>query len=165
MRCSRSIEILGRPDLKFFHNMAKPVLKFKLLSENAKLPQYAHPEDACFDLYSTEHVVLKPLERYLFMTGITADVPCDWYVSIRDKSGLAVKHGLHVLGGVIDAEYTGEWGVILINLGSVDHMIEVGDKIAQAQLAPAPRVEILEVESLDNNVLRGDGGFGSTGRK
>ncbi|MEK7521591.1 MAG: dUTP diphosphatase [Patescibacteria group bacterium] len=145
--------------------MNKPVLKFKLLSPEAKLPQYAHPEDACFDLYSTEHVVLKSLERHVFMTGITADIPKNWYVSICDKSGLAAKQGLHVLGGVVDAEYTGEWGVILINLGSEDYTVEVGDKIAQAQLVPAPRVELVEVESLDLNVLRGEGGFGSTGKK
>ncbi len=139
------------------------VLKFKKLHETAVVPSYAHTDDAGFGIYSIEEKVLKPMEYYAVATGISSEIPNDYFVSVRDRSSMAVK-GLHVMGGVIDSGYRGVWKVIMINLGKEDYKIEVGDKIAQGilQNAKQPKIEI--VEDLSDS-SRGKGGFGSTGRK
>lgn len=144
--------------------MASPVLRFKLLSPKAKLPQYAYSDDAGFDLRSTETVALKVGQRHTFQLGLVSEIPSGWFVSIRDKSGLASKHGLHTMGGVIDSGYRGEWAVVLINHGDQGYTVEKGDKIAQGILQQAPQAEIVEVSEL-SETTRGGGGFGSTGRK
>ena len=138
------------------------VLKFKKLHETAVVPSYAHTDDAGFGIYSIEEKVLKPMEYYAVATGISSEIPNDYFVSVRDRSSMAVK-GLHVMGGVIDSGYRGEWKVIMINLGNEDYKIEVGDKIAQGilQNAKQPKIEIVEDLS---DTARGSGGFGSTGR-
>lgn len=137
-------------------------LKFKKLQKNAVIPKYDHTDDAGFGIYSIEEKVLKPMEYYAISTGISSEIPNDCFVSFRDRSSMAVK-GLHVMGGVIDAGYRGEWKVILINLSGTDYKIEVGDKIAQGILQSAKQVKIEIVEDL-SNTSRGSGGFGSTGR-
>lgn len=144
--------------------MTKPTIKFKLLSPDAKLPSYAHNDDAGFDIYSVESVTLEPGQRHIFKTSLTSEIPQGWFISFRDKSGLAAKHGLHTLGGVIDAGYRGEWGVILVNNGQEAVTIEKRDKISQGILQPAEQAEIVEVEDL-SGTQRGEGGFGSTGKK
>ncbi|MDO8599858.1 MAG: dUTP diphosphatase [bacterium] len=143
----------------------KPVIKFKKLNPEAIIPHYAHADDAAFDLYSTEETVLWPGRRYVFKLGIASEFSNGWYVSIRGKSGLALKYGIDVLAGVIDAGYRGEWGVVLVNLGEQPMNVEKGDKIAQASLLPLPdQAVIKEVEEISDSE-RGKGGFGSTGRK
>lgn len=146
--------------------MAKrPVLKFKKLNAEAKIPKYAYPNDAAFDLYSTEEVVIWPGKRYTFQIGIASEIPAGWYVSIRGRSSLALKYGIDVLAGVIDAGYRGEWGVVLVNLGEQPLQVEKGDKIAQASILPLPdQARIIEAEKLSGSE-RGVRGFGSTGRK
>ncbi len=139
------------------------MLKFKLLHKNAKLPVNDHPDDAGFGIYSIEEKVLKPMEYYAVATGISSEIPKNYFVSIRDRSSMAIK-GLHVMGGVIDSGYRGEWKVIIINLNSYDYKIEVGDKIAQGILQSAKQAEIEITEDLSDS-SRGTGGFGSTGRK
>lgn len=141
----------------------KPVLKFKLLSSNAKLPEYAHKDDAGMDVYSIEEKTLTPGERYIFKTGISAEIPEGYFISIRDKSSVPAKFGLHTMGGVIDAGYRGELGIIMINLGQGSHTVQVGDKIAQAVLQPVAHAEIVQSEEL-SQTQRGEGGFGSTGK-
>lgn len=143
--------------------MASPELKFKLLSPQAKLPQYAHEGDAGFDLFSAETVTLAPGQRHVFRIGIASEIPLGYFVSIRDKSGLAVNKGLHVLGGVIDSGYRGEWGVVLVNLGDTECTVEKVDKVAQGILQKAPRAEIVITDEL-SATARGGGGFGSTGK-
>ncbi len=139
------------------------IIKFKKIHDLAVLPSYAHTDDAGFGIYSIEEKVLKPMEYYAVATGISSEIPNDYFVSVRDRSSMAVK-GLHVMGGVIDSGYRGDWKVIMINLGKEDYKIEVGDKIAQGilQNAKQPKIEI--VEDLSDS-SRGKGGFGSTGRK
>lgn len=146
--------------------MAKqPVIKFKKLNPLAKIPTYAHEGDAAFDLYSTEEVVVWPGRRYVFQIGIASEFTSGWYISIRGKSGLALKYGIDVLAGVIDAGYRGEWGVVVVNLGDQPWQIEVGDKVAQASLLPLPQqAKIEEIKDLSSSE-RGKGGFGSSGRK
>ena len=138
------------------------ILKLKKIHQNAIIPKYDHVDDAGFGLYSIEEKVLKPMEYYAVATGISSEIPQDYFVSIRDRSSMAIK-GLHVMGGVIDAGYRGEWKVILINLSGADYKIEVGDKIAQGILQSAKQAKIEITEDL-SNTSRGEGGFGSTGR-
>lgn len=137
-------------------------LKFKKLHQDAVIPSYAHTDDAGFGIYTIEEKILKPMEYYAVATGISSEIPNDYFVSFRDRSSMAVK-GLHVMGGVIDSGYRGEWKVILINLSGVGYKIEVGDKIAQGilQSSKQPKIEIVEDLS---NTSRGEGGFGSTGK-
>ena len=85
-------------------------------------------------------------------------------VELSEKRGLAAKHGLHTMGGVIDAGYRGEWGVILVNNGQEVVTIEKGDKIAQGIMQQAEQAQIELVEVLEDTE-RGEGGFGSTGKK
>jgi dUTP pyrophosphatase len=138
-------------------------LKFKRLKPETILPKYAHATDAAFDLCSTENYVLKPGERRVFFTGLAAEIPEGHFVWFRGRSSLATKAGLEVMAGIIDSEYRGDWGVILINLGSEPYEIKVGDRIAQAILLPVNHPEISEVEELPPSG-RGEGRFGSTGR-
>lgn len=138
------------------------ILKFKKLHADAVIPKYDHPDDAGFGIYSLEEKKLKNLEYYAVATGISSEIPKNYFVSFRDRSSMAVK-GLHVMGGVIDAGYRGEWKVILINLSGADYKIEVGDKIAQGILQSAKQAKIEIVEDL-SNTSRGEGGFGSTGK-
>lgn len=141
----------------------RPTLKFKLLEKTAKLPQYAHDTDAGFDIFSTETVTIKKGERKILKTGLSSEIPKGWYVQFFDKSGVAVKLGLHALGGVIDSAYRDEWGVIMINLGEKRVKIEKGDKIVQGVFLPITQPKIVETKKLSQE-NRG-GGFGSTGRK
>lgn len=140
-------------------------LKIKL-DEGAKLPTYAHSEDACCDIYSNEDYVLKVNEYKTIKTGVYMDVPRGWEVQVRSKSGMAAKHGVFVLNapGIIDAGYTGEFGVILKNLGNEDYEIKKGDKIAQLALVPVYKMKFKKVTEL-KKTARGNGGFGSTGKK
>lgn len=142
----------------------KPVLKFNLLKPGAKLPQYAHEDDAGMDLFSLETVTVNSGERHVFQLGIAAEIPENHFVSIRDKSSVPSKFGVHCAGGVIDSGYRGEWAVIIMNPSKESHTVEAGDKLAQAILQPVAHAEITEVDKL-NETARGTGGFGSTGRK
>lgn len=144
--------------------MVKPVLKFKLLTKDTKLPQYAHPGDAGFDLYSTEEKTLRAGEWYPFRTGLASEFPPGFYVEVRGRSGLAHHHAIHVLGGTIDTGYRGEWQVILINLGKKSYKVEADERIAQGVLLPVAQAKIIESGKL-SQTRRGEGGFGSTGRK
>ncbi len=117
------------------------------------------------DLRSADNLILKPGARALVATGIAIALPENFEAQVRPRSGLAVKHGITVLNspGTIDADYRGEIKVPLINLGTEDFVISRGDRIAQMVVAPVTMAELVEVESLDET-LRGDGGFGSSGR-
>lgn len=136
------------------------------LDEGAKMPTYAHKEDACCDIYSNEDVILKVNEHRVIKTGVYMDVPKGWEVQIRSKSGMAAKSGVFVLNapGIVDAGYTGEFGVILKNLGDKDYEIKRGDKIAQLALVPVYKMKFKSVMNL-KKTERGNGGFGSTGIK
>jgi dUTP pyrophosphatase len=140
------------------------LLKFLRLNREAIIPKYAHPGDAGMDLYSLETHVLKPLERHEFALGFAIELPKGFVALIWDKSGLAFKQGLHVLGGVVDATFRGECKVSLVNLNKKSYKIQKGDKIAQLLIQPIAQATIKEVNILTNS-KRGVGGFGSTGRR
>ena len=136
--------------------------------EGLPLPSYQSAHAAGFDLVAAVPedgpVSLAPSDRVLIPTGLAFALPEGHEAQIRPRSGLALKHGVTVLNspGTIDADYRGEIKVILINLGSDTFLIQRGDRIAQAIIAPVTHVDIVPVETLDDTD-RGDGGFGSTG--
>jgi dUTP pyrophosphatase len=138
------------------------ILKFKKLISEAVIPQFATVGDVGFDLFCLEEKTLAPGERYLFKIGLASEIPENHFVVIKPRSGLAVKAGIDVLAGVIDAGYRGEWGVVLINLGKENYTFFKGDKIAQGLLLRFNQPEIVEVNSL-SEAERGEKGFGSSG--
>ncbi len=135
---------------------------FERIHAKAHVPVYAHPGDAGMDLFSLEDKPLAPGERYLFKLGVKSVIPAGHFVSFRDKSSLGSK-GIHVLCGVIDAGYRGEWMVQLINLSQQTYECKQGDKIAQALVIPIAAPEVIE-GAVSEETSRGTGGFGSTGR-
>lgn len=108
---------------------------------------------------------LEQMHRALVPTGLRVEIPEGFEVQIRPRSGLALKFGVTVLNapGTIDSDYRGELGVVLVNLGAEPFVIGHGDRIAQMIVAPAPQARFDLVERLGETV-RGEGGFGSTGR-
>jgi dUTP pyrophosphatase len=135
---------------------------------DASLPAYATGASSGMDLHACidEPIVLKPLERALVPTGIAIGLPEGYEAEVRPRSGLAIQFGLTVLNapGTIDADYRGEIKVILINLGESPYEIKGGDRIAQVVFKSTARARWKEVESLPESA-RGEGGFGSTGRR
>ncbi len=138
-------------------------LKIKKLYEDTKMPSYAHPGDVGMDMFSIEDYDLKPGERRVFFVGFAMEFEIGYAAIVKDKGSLPVKGGLHVLGGVYDAGYRGEYNVMLINLGQEIYHISKGDKIAQLVIYPVEIAELEEVKELSNS-SRGEGRFGSTGK-
>ena len=138
----------------------------KRLVEEAKLPTKSTEWSAGADLCSTQSVVIPPGKWVAVPTGLSVEIPQDFEIQIRPRSGLAAKHGVTVLNapGTIDSDYRGEIKVLLINHGTDDFYIAVGDRIAQAVLAPVSPACYLDAYRELSKTKRGDGGFGSTGR-
>ena len=132
------------------------------------LPLYSTKQSSGLDLRANiiDEIILTPFERKLIPTGLSISVPDGYEAQVRPRSGLAYKKGITVLNspGTIDADYTGEVGVILINLSSEELIIEDGERIAQMVIAKHERAEWIEAEILEET-FRGSGGFGSTGTK
>ena len=133
-----------------------------------QLPTYATVGSAGMDLKAntSEPITLKPMDRYLFPTGIYIQLPEGYEAHIRPRSGLAVKYGITVTNapGTVDADYIGEVGVSLINLSNETFVIQPGERIAQMVIAKYEKITWNEVTTLDETE-RGSGGFGSTGMK
>jgi dUTP pyrophosphatase len=129
------------------------------------LPAYATEGAAGLDLRADEGCTLAPGERRLVPTGLALGLPPGHEGQVRPRSGLAVRHGIGMVNapGTIDADYRGEVGVVLVNLGDEPFEVARGDRIAQLVVAPVARVDVVEVEALGGSG-RGEGGFGSTGR-
>ena len=129
------------------------------------LPEYATPASAGVDLRASEGCVIPSGGRALVPTGLRIALPEGYEAQVRPRSGLALEHGVTLPNspGTIDADYRGEIGVILMNLGQEPFVVEPGDRIAQMVVAPVARVAWSEAEALDATE-RGEGGFGSTGR-
>lgn len=136
--------------------------------EGAAVPQYktegAAGADICACLESS--ITLKPFERAMIPTGLFFEIPPGYEIQVRPRSGLAAKNGVTVLNtpGTIDSDYRGEVKVILINLGKEDFVINNGDRIAQIVVAPVTNGNFIKADSL-SETERGEGGFGSTGKK
>lgn len=146
------------------------ICEIKIVTENGvKIPSYqtkgAAGCDICAFLNENESILLKKGERVLVPTGIKMEIPEDFEVQIRPRSGLAIKNGITCLNtpGTIDSDYRGEVKVILINLGNEDFEIKNGERIAQLVVAPVTQANFLSVDLL-NETERGSGGFGHTGK-
>lgn len=144
-------------------------MQIKILNKsNNPIPSYETKFSAGVDLRAniTEDVLLKPFERCLVKTGIFLEIPEGYEAQVRPRSGLALKKGISLVNspGTIDADYRGEIGVILINMSQEDFTVSHGDRIAQLVFAKCEQADWVEVEEL-NKTERGEGGFGSTGKK
>ncbi len=144
------------------------MLAVKIINTSAfPLPAYESDLAAGIDLRAaiSEPITLQPLERILVKTGLFLELPAGTEAQVRPRSGLALKQGITVLNapGTIDADYRGEVGVILINLGAETAVISPGDRIAQLVFARYEQAIFEEVNELTATV-RGAGGFGSTGK-
>lgn len=135
-------------------------------SEN-QLPGYETEFSAGMDLRANlcDSIVIKPLQRVLIPTGLYIELPIGYEAQIRPRSGLALKHGITVLNspGTIDSDYRGEIKVILVNLSNDDFIINNGERICQMVIAKHESAVVVNVNSLSDTV-RGDGGFGHTGK-
>jgi dUTP pyrophosphatase len=139
-------------------------IKIKRMHEAAKMPAYAHVGDVGLDVYSREETyTLQPGEKKNFMVGFALEFPVGYAAIMKDRSSMARTFGMHVMGGVYDAGYRGEYNVELINLSGTAQTIEHQQKIAQLVFFPVAIPELTEVEELSDST-RGEGRFGSTGK-
>ena len=142
-------------------------LKVKILVEsNSVMPTYASSQAAGLDLRTSIDFNLHPGERRLIPTGLRLEIPIGYEGQVRPRSGLALKNGISMVNspGTIDSDYRGEIGLILINHGSETFEAKQGDRIGQIVFAPVTRVELVQVEELEDS-SRGEQGFGSSGLK
>ncbi|MGM9826891.1 MAG: dUTP diphosphatase [Muribaculaceae bacterium] len=131
-------------------------------------PSYATPDAAGMDIRADldSPVTILPGDRALIPTGLRVAIPAGFEMQMRPRSGLALKHGITLANspGTIDADYRGPVGVIIINHGKEPFVVNPGERICQAVVAPVMQVSWNRVDSLPDTA-RGDGGFGHTGVK
>lgn len=143
------------------------VLKFQRLEHNKILPEYKTEGAAGMDLCAAieEPIVLKPLERTLVPTGLKIELEHGYEAQVRPRSGLSIKHGITLINcvGTIDEDYRGEVCVPIVNISNETYAIQPQERIAQMVIARAEQAKIEVVTELTDTV-RGEGGFGSTGK-
>lgn len=141
-------------------------IKIKKLRPNAILPDYQTEHSACMDLHACidEPIILKPLDRALIPTGLSIELPPGYESQIRARSGLAFKNGVALTNGMgtIDADYRGEYSVLMINFGNESFTVQPDMRIAQLLISKYEQVQWDQVDEL-GETKRGAGGFGSTG--
>lgn len=144
-------------------------MEIKILNKSRfEVPQYATLHSAGMDLRANieESITISPLARALVPTGLYIELPEGHEAQIRPRSGLAAKHGIGIVNspGTIDSDYRGEIKIILVNLSNEEFVLNPGERIAQMVVAKFERVEWIPVDQLEES-SRGEGGFGSTGKK
>ena len=144
-------------------------MKIKIVNKSKHpLPEYATPSSAGMDLRANidAPITLAPGERKLILTGIYIALPVGYEAQVRPRSGLALKYGIGLANmlGTVDADFRGQIGVILINLGQEDFVVNDGERIAQMVIAKHERAEWEVVDEL-GETERGEGGYGHTGVK
>lgn len=136
-------------------------------SENEP-PSYATEGSAGMDLRANlnESVIIQPLQRKIIPTGIFIELPIGYEAQIRPRSGLAIKSGITVINtpGTIDSDYRGEIMICLVNLSDAEFTVMNNDRIAQMIISKYEKITLVEALEL-TNTERGEGGFGSTGKK
>ena len=139
----------------------------KKLNSEVKLPKYKTDGSSGMDLMAhiKNPIYLKPKKSELIPTGLSIAIPDNTEIQIRPRSGLAAKNNISVLNtpGTIDSDYRGELKVILYNHGDEEFIVNNGDRIAQMVLVPIIKANLEEVKDLPKTI-RGEGGFGSTGK-
>lgn len=142
-------------------------IKIKRLNERAKIPTFGTEFSAGADLYCAEEHEISVCsgQKCSIGTGISMEIPEGYVGLVFARSGLACKNGLRLCNsvGVIDADYRGEIKVVLHNDSEYVREIKPGERVAQMIVMPYPKVSFIEVEEL-NNTVRGESGFGGTGR-
>ncbi|MGQ0673514.1 MAG: dUTP diphosphatase [Hyphomicrobium sp.] len=139
-------------------------------AEGLPLPAYQTPGAAGMDLLAAvpdrQPLTLAPGARSLVPTGLVLELPVGFEGQVRPRSGLALRHGITVLNspGTIDSDYRGEVQVLLVNLGDRPFVVERGERIAQLVVAAVQQAELV-VATAVAKTARGEGGFGSTGRR
>ena len=164
LKDSFGIDIQGLED-DLDENSGKVLVKYT--SDEGYELKYNYLSDSGFDLYSSEEITLSPLGRALVPTGIRFDIPEDFEIQVRSKSGLAINQGLMVLNspGTVDQGYTGEVKVIVFNVNPTPFTITKGMKIAQAVVSRCTGgkwVNLVKINKI-NSKDRNENGFGSTG--
>ena len=141
-----------------------PIWVKVITDDNALIPKYQTSGSAGCDLISTVDVVIPLGSRRIIGTGLKMEIPSGFGAMVCSRSGLAAKHGIHVLNGngIIDNDYVGEIKVILHNAGQEDFIIKKGDRIAQLLFFPIFQA-IFQTATKLAETIRGEGGFGSTG--
>lgn len=149
---------------KVYNYFTSTKIKYYSEDNNFSLTK-AHDSDACFDLQANNDFVVEPGKRDLISTGIFTELPKNWEIQVRSRSGLAWKHGIHVLNapGTIDSSYRGELKVIIHNTDNHIYNIKKGDRIAQIRFEKVPKVEVIK-SNINFTTDRGSKGFGSSGR-
>jgi dUTP pyrophosphatase len=147
-------------------------VKVVRLNKDLPLPEYKTKGSSGMDLYSSIYITIPSGQIQLIKTGIAIALPelndelFSLEAQVRPRSGMALKHGITVLNtpGTVDEDYRGEVGVILINHSGEDFVVNKGDRIAQLVFCIVAKMNLKEVDTLDETV-RGSGGFGHTGTK
>ena len=137
-------------------------LKVKRLSSDAILPHRGSEGAVGYDIHCVCDFALDGLHHICVPTGISVQLPTGVYGRVAPRSGLAVKHGVHILAGVIDPDYTGEIKVIMCSLNGSTMEFKKGDRIAQLVLERCEVPPVVEIDCMEET-LRGGRGFGSTG--
>lgn len=139
-------------------------LYVKKLSGSAQIPVRGTAGSAGYDLFSAHSHTIPPHQRRVCSTDIAVNIPPGCYGRVAPRSGLTVKHEIDVGAGVIDRDYIGNVGVVLINHSDKDFRVEAGMRIAQLILESCVEVDVEEVHDDFAATERGSGGFGSTGK-
>jgi dUTP pyrophosphatase len=153
--------VLKRPPPSEAEEVEVP-LKVKKLSPNATLPVRASIGAAGYDLFSAEDCTIEPRTRKVVKTDLSMAIPARHYGRVAPRSGLSFKFGIDIAAGVIDSDYRGPLGIVMVNNGTNAFEVKAGDRVAQLLLERVSTPEVEEVEELDDTV-RGTSGFGSTG--
>ncbi len=139
----------------------------KKLDPKVAIPSYKTKGASGMDLmaFVKEKIVIKPQTSALIPTGLSVAFSEDYEIQIRPRSGLAAKNNISVLNtpGTIDSDYRGELKIIMFNHSNYDFIVNNDDRVAQMVLAPVAKMELEEANELPKT-LRGEGGFGSTGK-
>ena len=145
--------------------MVRDVKVPTLLTEGTKLPVYGTTGAACFDLQSRIDFSLPANTPTIIPTGLAMEIPPNMALLICSRSSLPLKNQVEVANapGIIDSDYRGEIGVILVNRGTESYQIRAGDRIAQGLMMKIPKFRLIQVTELAPTV-RGGGGYGSTGK-
>lgn len=137
----------------------------KTLHPGAVLPRAQTDGAGAVDLHSVDAFIIEPGKWALVKTGLAMEIPAGYAGLVCPRSGLASKHGVTVLNapGIVDADYRGDVGVILINLGEKPFEIKAGDRVAQLMICRPEQVRFLATGGVLSATARGEQGFGSTG--
>lgn len=141
------------------------MIKMKKVHPQAKLPTYESSGAACFDLYSVEQDIIQGSHSKVFRTGLIFEIPEGYCMKVYSRSGMGFKNGVRLANcvGIVDSDYRSEVLVKLTNDSVNPYYVQLGDRIAQAEIVPVTRYDFGWADEL-SETERGFGGFGSTGR-